>query len=275
MTYTAYKGDSLELNKGSSFFWDHVTRYWWAAKQAKNLEVLDCACGKGYGVFILSQNSQFVTGVDLNENSLKIAKKSFQEFNPEEKVQFLKNDVFKLQELNKSFDLITAFEVIEHIPPERTDEFLVSLKNVLKPGGVLLISTPNHDVVLKSLVSVPGFHINNFKPTDLKNTLTRHFRHVEMLGQFKKRKFLNHILFSIDFLNLRHSLKNWFMPSVPTAPNTSLEMGEEIDESPVEGSLLSANDFSKFPEDQFNSYRFSSNHWRQAGLTIARIRKEA
>lgn len=260
-------------NLASSFFWDHVVRYWWAAKQAKDLDVLDCGCGKGYGAFILSQFAKTVTAVDLNEHSLKIAKKSFADFLPEEKLNFFKQDIFKLNELGKKFDLIVAFEVIEHIPPETTDEFLLSLENVLKPGGTLLISTPNHDVVMRSRVSVPSFHINNFKAIELRNVLSKHFFHVEMLGQFKKRKFLNHLFFSLDFFNLRHTLKNWNRPHLRTVANDILETGEELDEKESD-QLLKADDFKKYPEDQFNSYRFSPCHWRQAGLTIARMKKK-
>lgn len=265
MNYKTYRGDSLDLDSQSPFFWDHVVRYWWAAEQAKQLSVLDCATGKGYGAFIMAQTANKVTGIDLNPHSIHIAQTSF---SSQTNLIYKLQDVFKLEELGEKFDLITAFEVIEHLPPELTDKFISSLAGALKPNGTLLLSTPNHDVVMKSYVHLPSFHINNFRPKELKSALSKHFNHVEMLGQFKERKGLQKLIFDFDFLNLRHILKNLFKSKPKHNPDHPDESEDSHDV--IQGQKLSADNFSQKPVAEIAKYKFSSSHFRQAGLTVAR-----
>ena len=267
MQYQSYRSDSLDLNQNSPFFWDHVIRYWWASDFCKNKKVLDCACGKGYGSYILSKKAAAVIGIDLNPTSLEIAGTSFQSV---PNLQFKKQDIFNLQDLNQKFDLITAFEVIEHISPEATADFLSSLKKVLAPGGMIIISTPNHDVVTKSGVSIPAFHINNFKASELQQILKKHFKQVEMIGQFKRRNGIGQLLFDFDYLNLRHfpgkiikTFKN------KSAHSKSFTAEDETNHDIFGDQLLNINDFQEFPATEFGKYRFSPKHFRQAGLTIA------
>jgi 2-polyprenyl-3-methyl-5-hydroxy-6-metoxy-1,4-benzoquinol methylase len=269
MEYKAYREDSLDLNQKSPFFWDHVVRYWWASEMAQDKSVLDCATGKGYGAFILSHHAKKVVGIDLNDNSLKIASESFLGINH---LIYKKQDIFTLSNLGEKFDLITAFEVIEHIPHERTVEFLKSLYEALNPGGVLLISTPNHDVVLKSGVHVPVFHINNFKAQDLKSYLEKTFDEVQMLGQFRKRKGIAAMLFDLDFFNLRHVLKNLFNSNHKKLTTESIENSD--DHELMSGQKLSSADFMTRPSTEIDSYLFSKAHYRQAGLSVAICRKK-
>jgi 2-polyprenyl-3-methyl-5-hydroxy-6-metoxy-1,4-benzoquinol methylase len=56
---------------------------------------------------------------------------------------FIQGDVMDLPLKNGSVDLIFSSEVIEHLPPERSVEMLKDLLRVLRPGGHLLITTPN------------------------------------------------------------------------------------------------------------------------------------
>ena len=263
MEYKKYSGDSLHLNQESPFFWDHVVRYWWANEKVKNLDVLDCATGKGYGAYIMSLSARSVTGIDLNDTSLKVASESF---SGQENLVFKRQDIFKLEELGKKFDVITAFEVIEHIDPSKTDEFLSSIKSVLKSDGTLLISTPNHDVVLASGVHVPSFHINNFKSTELKQVLEKHFSNVKMLGQFKKRTGLQQLIFNLDTFNLRHKLFKYFKTK---KKNGSHPDESENDHEVIKLQHLNANDFNQRPSKQMELYSFSPKHYRQAGLTVA------
>lgn len=254
-TYQAHVGDSLDLDPASPFFWPHVSRYWWASEQAKGARVLDCACGKGYGSYVLSHTAKEVVGVDLNDQSLAVARKEFPD------IPFVQQSIFQLGELGRRFDLIVAFEVIEHIRPEATDEFLQSLAAALAPGGQVLISTPNHEVVTKSGAAVPDFHINNFRARELRRALAAHFQGVEMLGQFRQRGRLNQFLFDHDYLNLRHMLpKRRAAAETPTPAFTPAEPARD------------ARPFLDHYPEEAGVYRFSPGHWRQAGMTVARCR---
>lgn len=261
MQYKSYRNDSLHLNDKSPFYWDHVVRYWWASELGAKLSVLDCATGKGYGAFVMSQQANKVVGIDLNEQSLSIAQKSFGE---QTNLTFKKINVFNLEELGEKFDVVTAFEVIEHIDPNKTDDFLKSISRVLKPGGRLLISTPNHDVVTKSGVHIPDFHINNFKSVELKKILKKHFSEVVMLGQFRKRKGLSSLIFNCDVFNQRHILSKFMRKK-----NQIVSQESEDEHDVIKDQILSAEDFKLKPTEQIQSYSFSEKHYRQAGLTVA------
>jgi 2-polyprenyl-3-methyl-5-hydroxy-6-metoxy-1,4-benzoquinol methylase len=261
MSYKAYQGDSLDLDESSIFFTDHVSRYWWASEKVKAKDVLDCACGKGYGSFILSKNAKSVIGIDLNESSLV---KCRDNFGKKENLSFVKQDAFALEFLKRKFDVITAFEVIEHLPPEKTDDFIKSLQKALKPDGILILSTPNHDVVSKSRVNIPSFHINNLKASELKDLLEKHFKNVSMLGQYKKRNFFYEIIFTLDLFNLRHSIKNLGKPESKIVVET-----EEEHQGFKTNSLQSLEKYFDNKPEFVKNYRFSPNHWRQAGLSVA------
>ncbi|EQC51765.1 bifunctional 2-polyprenyl-6-hydroxyphenol methylase/3-demethylubiquinol 3-O-methyltransferase UbiG [Bacteriovorax sp. DB6_IX] len=267
MEYKSYEGDSLELNPKSPFFLDHVSRYWWASNRLKGKKVLDCASGKGYGSYILSKNASSVLGVDLNENSLELARAVF---GHSENLDFKKFNVMKLAEMDIKFDAITAFEVIEHLDPQETDEFLQSLGSALSESGELILSTPNHDVVLKSRSDIPSFHINNFRASELKKALEKHFDEVVMIGQYRRRGWLYNSIFGLDFFNLRHSLKNFFK-----APSQTVEVSD--DENMDRDEYMANNPLDKThferPPQEFHEYSFSSSHWRQAGLTVCLCRR--
>jgi SAM-dependent methyltransferase len=250
--YRTFADDSVPLNPQSIFFLDHVTRYWWASTFADGRDVLDCACGRGYGSYILSHRARSVVGVDLNPASLATARATF----PAGNLQFDEADVFTLARRPSAFGLITAFEVIEHVPPTRTDELLDALAAALAPGGLLLLSTPNHDVVTKSGASVPEFHINNLRPWDLRAALRRHFRRVEMRGQFHRRGLLNGLAFTLDVWNLRHSVRR-----APSGGGGAPTVQED--------DLVAARPYFERRPVECDDYRFSRWHWRQAGLTVA------
>jgi SAM-dependent methyltransferase len=240
-----------------------VSRYWWASRQLSGKRVLDCACGKGYGSYILSHEALSVHGIDLNTKSLEIARASFQKTG----LSFSPFDVLTLDTFPEPLDAIVAFEVIEHLPPAETDRFLSGIARKLAPGGFLLLSTPNHDVVSKSGVFVPEFHINNFPAASLRQTLERHFGNVEMLGQYRRRPWPQHLAFSLDFWNLRHVFAKAFRGPAQELATSS---------PPIVSNLSSQKtEIARYLETcppEVHSYEFSPAHWRQAGLTVARCR---
>src|SRR5207302_2623392 len=60
-----------------------------------------------------------------------------------------------------TFDMITSFETIEHLVPDRQEPFLREVKRVLRPGGLLLISTPNKRRTEKFATKNP-YHFKEF-----------------------------------------------------------------------------------------------------------------
>lgn len=126
---------------------DHQERYNLALSYIKEGDaVLDVACGVGYGAYYLAVNTscRSVTAIDISDSALDWAQKYFSN----DKVTFCKSNLEKEFTTDlpvTQFDVITSFETIEHLKEDKS--FLQSLHKVLKPGSILLISSPNEDLV--------------------------------------------------------------------------------------------------------------------------------
>lgn len=98
------------------------------------LAVLDVGCGTGLNARELANMGHRVTGIDLSP----VAIEKFKALGFEGQVC----DVCEGLPFGEgSFDLVYASEVIEHVSD--TESFLAQLSRVLKPGGLLMLSTPN------------------------------------------------------------------------------------------------------------------------------------
>ena len=119
---------------------DHRKRYEFAATRLKKGdEVLDFACGIGYGAKILSnlQLGNKITACDLNVNALEYANIHY----ASESINYLKNDALNATLPKECFDLAISFETIEHL--EKPKRFLLSIQHSLKKNGILICSVPN------------------------------------------------------------------------------------------------------------------------------------
>ena len=115
----------------------HMARYVAFTGWAKGREVLDIACGNGYGSHLLSRVAARVTGVDLNARLVEYAGR----YNAAPNLRYLCKD---LRDLPRDFkvDVITSVETFEHVPTGELDGFVDALHSFLRPGGTLLCTTP-------------------------------------------------------------------------------------------------------------------------------------
>lgn len=132
----------------------HLGRYEWAVKVLGQLgtreRVLDCACGVGYGSRKLAEVFERVDAVDVFEEAIAMARERYDD--PRIAWQCL--DAARLREIFKeeSFDAIVSFQTIESVENDR--KLLDDFRELLKPGGVLLIDTP----IRKARVDRPDNH---------------------------------------------------------------------------------------------------------------------
>jgi SAM-dependent methyltransferase len=100
-------------------------------------KILNIGCYNGWFEKVaLEKGCKEVTGIDINDELLGLSRKNV------DGARFLKAAVFSLPFTNCYFDLITMFDVIEHVPKDREKEALNELRRVLKDGGRLILSTP-------------------------------------------------------------------------------------------------------------------------------------
>lgn len=152
---------------------EHFARYAWAAQFAKGRRTLDAACGTAYGTAMLAAGgAAAVIGVDLDEGVIAEARAS-----APAGTSFEVGDLGKLPFGDDEFDLVTCFEAIEHVSdPELV---LDELARVLRPDGLLLVSTPNRDVY------TPGnpYHLRELTPNELEAELGKRFGSVALRRQ--------------------------------------------------------------------------------------------
>lgn len=101
----------------------------------KNAKVLDVGCGAGVPFVRFLVKSGFdVTGVDFSGSMLKLARRNVPEAN------LIKQDATRLGLRTNSFDGLTSFECIIHVPREKHSSLFQSFHRILKPKGIMLIT---------------------------------------------------------------------------------------------------------------------------------------
>jgi SAM-dependent methyltransferase len=151
---------------------EHLARYRWAATLVEGKRVLDAGCGTGYGAELLArEGAAAVVGVDIDEQAFDRTQAVAGA------VTFRKADLRELPADLGDFDVVVCFEVLEHIDDPTTA--LDRLAGVLRPDGVLVVSSPNKDVY------PPGnpYHKHEFRPDELRDALAARFAHVRLVRQ--------------------------------------------------------------------------------------------
>jgi 2-polyprenyl-3-methyl-5-hydroxy-6-metoxy-1,4-benzoquinol methylase len=175
----------------------------------KSAKILDVACGEGALLsFLKLKKYDNIFGFDISSENIDICHSLGLNF--VQKFDALKINDFESQE---SFDVIFALDILEHIPKEKAVIFLEQIKNRLKPGGYVIIQTPNmgcvtacllryndlsHEFGLTeksciSLFTIAGFDINNIsiKPAWNASTLSGYLREAYLC-------LLHHLIFITD-----------------------------------------------------------------------------
>ena len=156
---------------------EHIARYAFAARFASGRVVLDAGCGTGYGTAELARVASTAIGFDIAQEAVAYARPNF----PAPK--FLQASAVCLPFAPGSFDLATAFEVIEHLANWRA--LLSEVKRILKPSGLFLVSTPNKRYYAEARAkSGPNpFHEHEFEYQDFGSALREFFPHIRILIQ--------------------------------------------------------------------------------------------
>ena len=100
-----------------------------------NARVLDAGCGGGVPVAkFLAERGFRVVGVDLSGNMIRLAKENVPQ------AEFIKADMTELDFEEDSFDGLTAFYSVIHVPREKHSGLFETFGKILRPDGVMLIS---------------------------------------------------------------------------------------------------------------------------------------
>ena len=172
-----FTGERYVPQVGGQIKYEHLHRYALAAGFAAGKSVLDVASGEGYGAALLARVASSVVGVDISSESVEHAARAYYMQN----LEFLVGGCEALPLADSSVEVITSFETIEH--HERHEEMMSEFKRVLKPGGVLVISSPNKLVYSDELNYQNPYHVRELYFDEFRRLLGRYFKHVHIYGQ--------------------------------------------------------------------------------------------
>lgn len=104
--------------------------------QTEGKKILDVGCGTGEFLKTCKTNGWNVVGVEPNKNAQELAISKFDNNKPTTVV----SDIEEV--MSQKFDVITLWHVLEHVPD--LEIYILKLKALLKPDGVLVIAVPNY-----------------------------------------------------------------------------------------------------------------------------------
>lgn len=158
---------------------EHLARYAFAQRLTSWKRVLEIACGTGYGTSYLATASQSIIGIDISHEALQYATSHFESPN----LHYLAASATALPFPDHHFDLVIAYEVIEHL--SGWERLLAEAHRVLTPSGQLILSTPNKEYYAESRKqSGPNpYHAHEFTFEEFRAALQAVFPHVSIFLQ--------------------------------------------------------------------------------------------
>ncbi len=185
----AFSGERLTGAASGQVEIEHYHRYLLAREFCRGRDVLDVACGEGYGTALIAQVAASAIGVELDPAVVTAARAEFDRPN----LHYQQGDARALAIPDASVDIVVSFETLEHLAEQ--DQFLGELRRVMRPGGLLIISTPDRDVY-SPVGSPPNpYHVLELARSEFESLLARHFHHISFALQ---RAIIGSVIFGTN-----------------------------------------------------------------------------
>jgi SAM-dependent methyltransferase len=171
------------IERENYWFRRHEVVYQWIAGRfdIDAASVVEAGCGEGYGAALLSRFGANVVALDYDNQSIDHVTNTY----PDVTALSANLDSFPLPD--SSADFVVSLQVLEHLWD--LPKFLSEIRRVLRPGGTLIISTPNRTTfspgVNRGEKPTNPFHVEEFDGEQIGEILTKaDFNSVEVLGLF-------------------------------------------------------------------------------------------
>lgn len=156
---------------------EHMQRYLSFCKYVVGKEVLDAACGEGYGSKILSSVAKSVVGLDISKDTIKRANVNYGD---SDNLSYICGSITNMDMIqDNSIDVVVSFETIEHVGEEEQRKFLKEIKRVLRTSGILIMSTPNKRIYSDLYNYHNEFHIKEFYQEEFFEFLKEEFTYLK------------------------------------------------------------------------------------------------
>ena len=140
--------ESLEKVRGESFteesaiaYYSRYVNYVCETSGRRDGSLLDVGCGNGWSSYCFAKKGFRATGVDLNPDRFEAP--------ATEGLSLQKGSMLDMEFEVASFDVVVSYQTLEHVPD--TERGLAEMLRVLKPGGTIVIVSPNLLSMLSSL----------------------------------------------------------------------------------------------------------------------------
>jgi ubiquinone/menaquinone biosynthesis C-methylase UbiE len=206
-----FTGERIVPGKtAEALFREHEERYVFAGQHVSGKDVLDVACGTGVGTaFLREAGARKVWGLDIDPDAIAFAKARYAE------CEFAQSDATALCLPDGSVDVVVSFETLEHLQDQR--KFLLECRRVLRPGGMLICSTPNTAVY--RWYGTNPFHVREHTTHEFVSLLSDYFVDLCLFSQrervyplFVLRRVVSR---SLDQLKLKGQIRRILGMNVP------------------------------------------------------------
>lgn len=172
-----WTGERYVPEVGGQVGLEHLHRYIFACQFVSGKDVLDIACGEGYGSAMLARTAAKVIGVDISDEAIEHARKRYLD----SRLTFLTGSCAAIPLPDACIDVVVSFETIEHHAQHK--EMISEIKRVLRPNGLLVISCPEKH----EYSDIPGyrnpFHVKELYRHEFEALLGSAFANATYFGQ--------------------------------------------------------------------------------------------
>jgi ubiquinone/menaquinone biosynthesis C-methylase UbiE len=172
-----HTGERLETFIFNGNTINHLHRYALALELSKNKIVLDIASGEGYGSHLLSSEAKYVYGVDIDNETIIKAENKYKKKN----LKFLTGSTSAIPLENNSVDVVVSFETLEH--HNQHQEMMLEITRVMKPEGILLISTPDKYYYSDVRAYENKFHVKELYKNEFIELISEYFEKLNLFSQ--------------------------------------------------------------------------------------------
>jgi ubiquinone/menaquinone biosynthesis C-methylase UbiE len=162
---------------GARLAYEHLHRYAFARRFVGGRRVLDLGCGLGYGAEMIAPHTREIVSLDRDRDTILHARTNRTHgLGP-----FVLGDAFRLPFRSAAFDVVIAFELIEHVVEQ--EALAAEIRRVLTPEGLLLMSSPDTLVYSGKLGERNPFHPKEMTTEGLRTLVQPHFERVLVYKQ--------------------------------------------------------------------------------------------
>ncbi|MCH2133841.1 MAG: methyltransferase domain-containing protein [Phycisphaerales bacterium] len=150
---------------------EHVHRYMFARQFVRDRDVLDIASGEGYGCALLADIARSVVGVDIDEQAVTHAR----DVHAHDNIRFEQGSCTSIPLDDDSVDVVLSYETIEHITEHGA--FVAEIRRVLRPGGLLVLSTPDSEAYVEISPEENPYHLRELQRGEFIDLVSSAFEH--------------------------------------------------------------------------------------------------